>query len=342
MSGDNPQKKFITRRDALKGLSLAGAAGTIALGYQNCGGNPAVFKSGETSSGSEVCKESLASRVPTCEASGNILNGKPVNAATPGDEHALLVRLCAPTHFDHAAGASKTQHLLLIDVGSDVTVGSFHPTDYRDFKVVHSITDIFVVDTNTCRIILWKQFSMGDQTPSAFMMLDDEHVQSGKKLKVIAACSTHGFFGLDVDLGTLGMTNYAEIVAPFNQALPFGGTAQHPFPYIALSATGGQGDLGVLHAPLLVRLNDNEMTVILGGSTPHDRYGDDHYIHGAALFDQNGHMLSAPVYVRYREATPGPLMTFKNLKLSERGVTHVRAVIFDTLNGYLQGFLKLS
>ncbi|MBX9767215.1 MAG: hypothetical protein K2X47_08090, partial [Bdellovibrionales bacterium] len=96
------------------------------------------------------------------------------------------------------------------------------------------------------------------------------------------------------------------------------------------------------HAPLLNRVSDNEITLVLGGPTPHDRYAEDHYIHGAVLYDQNGHLLSAPVFVRYKEASPGPLMTFKNLKLSERGVTHVRAVVFDTLNGYLQGFLKLA
>jgi hypothetical protein len=108
-----------------------------------------------------------------------------------------------------------------------------------------------------------------------------------------------------------------------------------------LSATGGQGDIGVAHAPHFHTVTNTQVQCTLGPvSGRHGRGGPDHYIASGLLFDQNGNLLALQAEQMYADAL-NHNMVFNNLDLAGRGSRILRAVLFDTYNGIMQGFLKL-
>ncbi|MEQ1877626.1 MAG: hypothetical protein ABL958_13360 [Bdellovibrionia bacterium] len=329
--------KKITRREALRIAGGAGLAGAAILGFQNCGNN-ANF---EQASLKSDC--GFKATPPVCESGGDYLDGQQVQTAPAGDIHNMQVRIYNPQYFDQTAVAFQNQCMMEVQVGSDPAAGQYHPIDYTNLKRVHAITDIFVIDRASCQTVLWRRFNNSDREPSTLMMLNEQLASSSSKLKVIACCSVHGFFGVNVDMATYPVTDYNTVVGTFNAALPFGGSTLK-YPYVARSATGGQGDLGVLHAPLVTGINNMDVEAVLGGTgSPHGRLAENHYVNGGALFDQNGHPLTEISLIRYGDAgtaATGPVVKFSNLNLSARGVTSLRISVFDTYNGYLMGFLK--
>ncbi|HEX4923277.1 MAG TPA: hypothetical protein VFV50_04295 [Bdellovibrionales bacterium] len=336
------ETKRITRRDALTGLAAIGGTSAIMLGYQNCG-SPTAFEAQSRGTGGPCNPDGggFNSQPPVCESGGDILGGVQVRAPNPGDIHTLRVRLFDPEYFSHQTSALRRQTFITVDVGANPDAGGYHPTDYTNVRDIHAITDIFVIRRDTCDVIVWKRFSNGDQEPFGLMMIDPALVAARVELKVVAVCSRDGMFGINVPLGSYPVSNYAGVVGTFDPNRPFGSSTLK-YPYIAASATGGQGNIGPLHAPALTRVSDDVVQVILGPpAASHGRFAENHYVNGAALFDQNGHLLSQPAIVRYSDSgttAAGPLITFNNLRLAQRGVTQMRVVVFDTYNGYLMGF----
>lgn len=344
MSENNIKKSFgFSRREIVKGLGLTfgltGAAGVMAGLFQNCG-QPASFGASPNSTNLASSGCTFSPTPPLCSQNANYLSGKPVQASLSGDEHHISAGLYAPSYFDFQTGAYKIQNLLAITVGPNPSAGIYHPTNYTDLTAIHSITDIFIINKDTCEFLLWKRFNNGDPNPFALMMLPADLVASRAQLKVVVSCSVHGFFGVDLDLGSSPM-DYNSLVGTYDPSLAFGGSTLS-YPYVPRSATGGQGDLGTLHAPQIVKVSDSEITAILGGSvSPHGRFAENHYIGGGAIFDQNGHLLAPPIFIRYSDAgdaTHGPTLDFTNLNLSQRGIHRLRVVLFDTFNGMLQSF----
>ncbi len=347
--GENVNSQSLSRRKLIKGISVLGAGTAISALYQNCAdrafqSNTAdLASSGVTPLSCPTTDPNVIKPLPVCSREGNLLDGKPVQKALPGDEHELKVKYYKAKHYSHALAAETTQPILTIEVGANPAEGLYHPLDFHDFKNVHAITDLFVIDKMNCEIVLWKRFSTSDQESFAYMILPQDLVERNAELKIVASCSTHGLFGVDYSLMDGNLSDYSSVVGTFNQTLPFGGSTLK-FPYLSVEATGGQGNIGPLHAVAIEKISNDEVHAILGGTQPHGRYGENHYINGGVIFDQNGQMLTQISLIRYGEAgssSTGPTLKFTKLKLAERGVTHLRIAIFDTYNGYLQGFLKI-
>lgn len=352
----NDDKGRINRRKLLQALSLGGIGASL-LAYQNCS-NVGFGSAMEASLGSQSvdpddptsptnpnpsCQRplniyDLPARVPAAGPALATFDGLPVAAAS--GEHALNAKFYSARHYDLSAGnAQKTQYLLTVDIGLNPAAGNYHPVASSNFANLNLLSDVYVYRKDNAQLLYWKRFGGHDQIPSAMILLDEALVTDGAKLLVVARCLQHGFFSQLVDLAASPL-NYATAVPAFQAGTPFGGTTAHR-PYISLSATGGQNDIGVAHAPHFHMISNTQVQCTLGPvNARHGRGGPDHYIAAGLLFDQNGNILASEAEQMYAQALNHNLV-FNNLDLAGRGVRALRAVLFDTYNGIMQGFLKL-
>jgi hypothetical protein len=340
------EKKLLNRRTLVQSLSLGGLAGTL-LAYQNC--SNVSFNSAETtqrSSGNlnppeplvspEVCRRpnnlfDIPAKPPPASVNLTQLNGKTLNYSLSLANHNPDAKFYKVSHFDNLANAEKIQYLLTVDP-LNVVGGS-------DFLNLNFISDIYVYRQDNGELLFWKRLADKDLTPSAMFVLDPALVSSQAKLVVVVQSEMQGYFGQIVDLSQAPL-DYAGAVAPFVSGADFGGsTLQRP--YVSVVATGGQGNIGILHAPHFHSIVDGEVQVTLGPKTnKHGRYAENHYVSGALLFDQNGNWLS---FSEESYATSSNHnFVFSGFSLQSRKVSYLRVVILDTFNGFLQGFCKVA
>lgn len=350
---------MMNRRKLLQALSLGGV-GSVLLTYQNCS-NVGFGAADSASKGLDynpstptdpddptiptptppACMRplniyDLPARVPVTNSALTMFNGNAVTAAA-GD-HDTNAKFYSVPYYDHATNTQSVQHLLTIDVANPAN-GNIHPIASSNFTNLNLISDVYVYRKDTGALIYWKRFGANDQIPSAMMMLDAALVSAGVKLLVVAHCLQHGYFMQTVDLAQAPLA-YSTAVSAFVEGIAFGGSDIHR-PYVSIDATGGQNDIGSAHSPHFHTVTNTQVQVTLGPKNArHGRGGPDHYIAGGVLLDQNSNILSMFAEQTYAEALNHNL-TFSNLDLSGRGVSRLRAVLFDTYNGILQGFFKL-
>lgn len=349
-------KNLLNRRKLLQALSLGGIGASL-LAYQNCSN----VGFGASSKGSfdpasidpdapvpppntnPSCNRPLSiydlpARVPVVTGNLTALDGMTIAAAS--GEHTINAKYYRTQYYDPSAGnAKKWQHLLTIDIGANPAAGNFHPVANSNFANLNLLSDVYVYRQDTSELLLWKRFGSHDQIPSAIMLLDEILISGAVKLVVVARCLQHGFFSQIVDLAQQPL-DWATAVGTFQTGQPFGGSTLYR-PYVSLNATGGQGDIGYLHAPHFHTVSNTQVQCTLGPvGARHGRYASDHYIAAGLLFDQSGNILALQAEQMYSQALNHNLV-FSNLDLAGRGVRILRAVLFDTYNGIMQGFLKI-
>lgn len=349
----------LTRRQLINTASLAGI-GTIALSFQNC--QNASFNTPSLDDGSIVNPSSTPTPSPTpasCNRPASIfdapagapvaaaqvatINGKAVNPANA--QHDLnSVFYIVPFH-DHAIGAQRNQHLLTVDVGGNPAGGMYNQLSSNNTMNVDLITDIYVFREDTGVMLLWKQLSASDLRPAAMFLLDPAWVTAGLKLRVVCNSIQSGYFYEMVDLAQAPVA-YSSAVPAFNAAVRFGGSSLHR-PYVSINASGGQnmvGATGIQHAPNFISVTNTQVQVVLGENSAlrpkHPAIGDDHYMAGGMLYDQNGNILALASEIT-RAAAANHLLTFSGLDLAGRNVRDLRVVVYDTANGMLQGFRRV-
>jgi hypothetical protein len=362
MNSDNNDNESLSRRKLITALGMIGA-GAVAAGYQGCSdvgfnsnmGDSSNLSSGDPDPGPSdplptdpnlpACMRPLnlydAPTLPPSNAEAvRVLTTNPADvtfvtapAAGIAADHHPNARFYKVDHFEHqSGGAQKVQHLLTVDVAHQIASNSFSNLNF--------ITDILIYRQNNTELLHWKRVGSGDKSAHTMIVLDPALVAASAKLWVVVRCLTHKFIAQEVDLGQAPL-DYATSVGNFVAGTPFGGSTVHR-PYVSVNATGGQGNLGTVHSPHFHSVNNGEVQVTLGPVTGrHGRAGENHYICGGALYDQSGNQLSWISEVTYAEAVSHNLV-FSGLNLSGRNVKYLRAVVFDTTNGILQGFYKVS
>jgi hypothetical protein len=271
--------------------------------------------------------------VPAQAPALSALSVKMLGAAPAGVDlmHFPNAKFYAVNHYDHSAAAVRTQHLLTVDVANMISSS--------DSSNLSFISDIYVFRQDNSELLYWKRLADKSMTASAMILLDPALVTAGRKLTVIVVSEMHGHYGQTVDLAQAPL-DYKQAVATFVSGAAYGGaTLQRP--YVANGATGGQGDIGSLHSPHFHSVANTEVQVTLGPKTAkHGRYAENHYMAGALLFDQNGNLLGTSEQTYASAANHN--FVFSGLNLSDRKVSNLRCVVLDTLNGILQGFVKVA
>jgi hypothetical protein len=203
-----------------------------------------------------------------------------------------------------------------------------------------AISDIYVFDQADNSLLFWRKVGSADPTSSAMFVVPPA-LQSAK-VTIVLRSQAHGYWGTDFDLSVTPV-DYATAVNALDTTKICGGVPIAR-PYTAPAATGGQGNLGILHRPNIIPLSDGAVKVFLGGaldgSGRHPRFASNHYIMGGILLDQNSNLLSAPGSVIYASAANQEI-TFTGFSLSALNVKTLRAVMFDSLQGRLMGFLDI-
>jgi desulfoferrodoxin (superoxide reductase-like protein) len=337
----------MSRRQALRGLTAVGA-GTL-LG---CSQTHTIERQlGPSASTAAADTQAPKTGTGTC-LSGNTINGLPLHTqSNPGGqpgaqfEHQIQTGFFRTTHFSHEnQSASNVTHLLAIDVGILPDDGVFHPMEQSDMGTGNRIDCIMVFAQTgaACdQLVYWRKFTAQDQSPSTMIVLDDSLLSSN--LRIVVKCAQHGFWGTDLNLALTQPLDYATQVPQLNGTLPFGGiTTRRPYIQGAGLATGGQGDLGAIHMPEITIIDNNTVTVTQGANgARHPKFGENHYIAGAVIFDQNGSPLAMAQAVVFG-STDISKVTFTDLSLVQRNVKTIRAVTFDTLQGMFMGFKAVT
>ncbi len=355
----------ISRRQMINSLGIA-SVGAVALTFQNCSkaafsqndldslsqqGNPGLGPNPNPTPGPNpgptpnICNRPLSifdapAKAPVSVAGIGTINGRSVSPSNA--QHDLNSNFYVAPHLDHSTGLQKNQFILTVDVGANPALGNYNKTSSNNTVNIDIITDIYVFRNDTGVLLLWKQVSASDLTPSAFFLLEPSLVSAGVKLTVVCNSIQNGLFGETIDLAQAPLA-YSTAVTPFNAAVSFGGSTIHR-PYVAVDASGGQNLSGnnlLLHTPDFFLITNNEVRVTLGPSAAkHGAYADDHYVAGGMLFDQNGNLLCL-ASEHTRASAINHILIFSGLDLAGRTVKDLRVVIFDTLNGMLSGFKKL-
>ncbi len=363
MDNSPENKNILNRRKLLQALSLGGI-GSALLAYQNCSnvGFSAVESSSKglsidpddpndpglptepgTPNPNPACIRplniyDLPAHVPVTNAALTTFNG--MTAAAASGEHSANAKFYRAPYYDNSTNTQRVQHLLTIDVGTNPAAKMFHPVANSNFANLNILSDTYVYRKDTGALLYWKRFGSHDQIPAAMITLDDALVTGGVKLLVVTHCLQHGYFSQTVDLA-LPPQEYSTAVGTFAPGTPFGTGSSLYRPYVSLDATGGQDDIGAGHSPHFHNVTNTQVQVTLGPvNARHGRGGPDHYIAGGVLFDQHGNILALQAEQTYAAAL-NHNMVFNNLDLAGRGVKILRAVLFDTYNGILQGFFKL-
>lgn len=254
-----------------------------------------------------------------------LTQASPGNFAMVAPEHQISIGYFFADSYANGASGVERRHLLCVDMAANP-----------------SITDIYVFSQADNSLLFWKKLSSGEATPSSMFVIPAPLRTLAPKITVVARSSIYGYWGRDFDLAS-APANYTTAVNPVNFNLLCAGVPLAR-PYVAPAATGGQGDMGVLHRPNIVRVNDSTVRVFLGGqlngSGKHPRFATNHYVMGGALFDQNGNLLSPSETVIYGAANDQQV-TFNVPGLLQSGVKTLRAVMFDSLQGRFMSFLDI-
>lgn len=271
-------------------------------------------------------RNALAQSLP-CNVGFNFqnytINDVAVAQAPAAGENAITANHYLTSSYAQGAGAIEMRNLLTLDVGSS------------------QITDYYVFNQANNELLFWKKLGSGEVGSSAMMVLAAN--QLNLKVTVVSRHASLGYFGRNLDLAAAAPVNYTTAVGTYNAALLCGGSTLLR-PYTAPAATGGQGDLGILHRVNIIRVSNSEVRIHLGGDAAgagrHGAFATNHYVMGGLLYDQSGNQLSDPGIVVYADANNQQLV-FRGLDLAGDGVRVIRAVMFDTLQGRLMSFLDL-
>lgn len=337
----------ISRRQALRGLTAVGATTLFGCAQTNTREKQLASTSSQPSSGSGGTQGG--------GAASNCLKGRTINGQVlhtqedPGAggnpfEHQIQATLYKVTHYAHEnASANNVTHVLTVDVGTIPDSGVFHPMDQSDMYAGNRIDCIMVfVETGAAcdQLVYWRKFSTQDQSPSTMIVLDPALL--GSKLRLVAKCAQHGYWGTDLNLALTTPVEYSTAVNSIDGQLPYGGVSlRRPYCTGAGVATGGQGDIGPVHMPEITVVDNNTVMVTQGDdAAKHPVISATHYVAGAIIYDQNGNPLSTAESIVFG-STDFSQVIFTNLHLFERNVKSIRAVTFDTLNGLLMGFKTL-
>lgn len=275
----------------------------------------------------------------------------PGSQSAVAGEHRLNVGYWHVDHYDQRnQRTDNRKYLLTVDVGASPNAGNFHPIP--SFGEDNAISDIYIFAderqtasngaiTGSLRLLHWKRVGAADFRPSALFVLDQAVVTARSKLVIAARCTMHGFWAQEFNLASQNSASYAQAVPAANTAVKFAST-NHFRPYVAGAADGGQNLSGaqqVLHTPTIQVVNNDQVQVFLGSSNiRHGAEGDNSYVTGALLFDQDGNRLAEHQFLNLSRATNTHVFTFNGLQLSQRGVRRIVAICQDTLNGHMMGF----
>lgn len=254
--------------------------------------------------------------------------------AVAADEHTLILNYYIGDSYVVGNSNQESRYLLCVD--------HIHPIESGTLPAKNTITDIYVFNQANNELLFWKKMSSGEPYPASMFVVTAQQHRSQLKITVVARCSLHGYYGVNYSL-PVAPPNYSTAVAPYD-GTKFCAGVPLARPYLAPSASGGQGDMGVLHRPNIIVQSDTLVRGFLGGSLngsgKHPRFADNHYVMGGALFDQNGNLISAPQTVIYSTAGNHEVV-FPVASLAATKVTLLRMVMFDTLQGRLMGFLDI-
>ncbi|MCS6837362.1 MAG: hypothetical protein NZ480_00825 [Bdellovibrionaceae bacterium] len=131
-------------------------------------------------------------------------------------------------------------------------------------------------------------------------------------------------------------SQFARVIEPLRGIIYYGPG------YLDLPRVAGINDSGISganyssagfsgHIPDISR-SGNSVTV----EGPHGYAGPDHNMHSAHLFDQSGNLLAAQFY---NHTSGQARYTFNNLNLN--GITFLRAIVSDTVNGRVTAVLRI-
>lgn len=338
----------LSRRGLVQGLGLAGV-GTALLSFQNCGtfdvmkGSSVDASSGPSPTPTpQVCNRPLSifdtdSTLPAFP--NNVTPVPPVASGLALDHHPNANVYSVP-YFDHFTNTQSTAYLLTIDVGPNPAGGELHATASSNSNTTNIVTDVYVLNgSNNNELLFAKRFGGSEHTASAMFILPEALVASQAQLFVAVCCLTHGFFVQTVDLSVAPMS-YSAAVTAFDSTKAFGG-CNFLRPYVSIDATGGQGNIGNIHAPSFVSVTNDQVVVTLGpSSSKHGRFGEGHYIAGGVLLDQNSNVLAPIAHQSYAQSANHQLV-FSGFDLAARRVTSLRVIVMDTFNGYLQSFKNI-
>lgn len=330
------------RRRILKSAgTFVGLAGIAGL-YQNCGDPSLSLSNGQSASGGTTAS-GLTDWGSYVAAPGlNSINGQPTQEAVTGSELDIFIDFTVATHFSHSDGAAgHEQYMLSVIVGRNRT--SFYPLRWRASNPSDTIFAVLVYDRDTGNLVRYHRLNESSSEVNILLMMPDSYLTTTRNISVVIHHSARGFIKRDFTMSKNLASPYATMVPIFNAAQPFAG-ANPLRPYIAGNgeASGGQGNLGLIHYPLIEVLTEDTVRVTLGGTTNrHPRISETHYIAGAALYDQDGHAVTLTTSVSYGETVNYSVITFARAALRERGITSLRTVVHDTYNGYLMGFLNI-
>ncbi len=347
--------KEISRRKLLKTLGI-GSLGAAMLAYQNCSPEPFNIP-GKNNSSSEpdplgtpapdCIRNGQVADSPICEAGTFKINGQevltqsnPGNLAAVALEHTIRIKFYQVLYFDQDTKNLQPKDIFTVGVGPNPDFAIYHPVANGSLSQENKLTDIYVFDASSCELLRWHRLSSSSQKPFVMMVADPLWAVQGRQVKVVVRDALHGYWGEDFTFSPATASAYGSAVATYVNTVPYGGSSLD-LPYIGDSAAGGQTPLGQAHAPHIRRINDSLVEVTQGDvDMRHPRVDTSHYINGCALYDQHGQLIAQSDYSGIAR-TNNHLFRFDNLNLSSRGIRELRAVTFDTFNGYLMGFKSL-
>jgi hypothetical protein len=332
------------RRRILKSAgTFVGLAGIAGL-YQNCGDPSLSLSNGQNASGGSPLAAATDWGTYTAAPGLTSINGQRTQEAVTGSELDIFIDFTVATHFSHSdQAAGHEQHMLSIIVGRNRT--TFYPLRWRASNPSDTIFAVLVYDRDTGNLVRYHRLNETSSEVNILMMMPETYLTTTRNISVVIHHSARGFIKRDFTMSKNLASPYATMVPIFNAAQPFAG-ANPLRPYIAGNgeASGGQGNLGLIHYPLLEVLTEDTVRVTLGGTgvNRHPRISETHYIAGAALYDQDGHQVALTTSVSYGETVNFSQIAFPRAALRERGITSLRTVVHDTYNGYLMGFLNIA
>lgn len=169
------------------------------------------------------------------------INDVAIAAAPAAGDNKITLNHFRTTSFSVVNGAIENRNLLTIDLVSS------------------DITDFYVFNQANNELLFWKKLGSSEVGSSAMMVLNASHLSL--KLTVVARHASLGYLGQNFDLAVPAL-NYAGAVGTYNAALLCGGSTILR-PYTAPEATGGQGNLGLLHRVNIQKLNNSQVKIFL-------------------------------------------------------------------------------
>lgn len=269
------------------------------------------------------------------------INDYPIQSALT-TEHKINANYYKAESYVVGGSALETRYLLCVDIGPMPSSNLWHPVEIGTLTNKNTITDIYVFNQADNELLFWRKVGSSDLANGAMFVVSAAMHAAQPKLTIVVRCAQHGYWGLDYNLSGTPQ-NYSTAVTPIDFNKLCGGVPLLR-PYVAPSATGGQGDLGVLHRPNIIKISDSQVRIFLGGdlngSNRHPAFADNHYIMGGALFDQDSNLIGVPQTILYSNANNQQLV-FGGFSLAAAGVKCIRAVMYDSLQGRLMSFLNV-